>query len=123
VIDSCTYPGASRWDPVGTLVAKKERIQVRSLDCDHKAAPVVNALPQTQVRHHGAPVRVADPVVRDVAEPIRPQDDEPNGTHVSDLPVWMQPSPGGNCTVCGHRLWTPQSRELGLCAAHYGATV
>ena len=36
-----------------------------------------------------------------------------------DTPVWMQPWQHGNCKVCGHRLWAPQSQELGLCAAHH----
>jgi hypothetical protein len=39
VIDDCCYPGASKWDPVGKLVAKKERLQSRSRDCDHDSAP------------------------------------------------------------------------------------
>jgi hypothetical protein len=81
VIDSCTYPGASRWDPVGKLLAKKERRQLRSLECHHKDAARPADQAGGQPAHKSTlPQRdqvqaLISNVQRDVAEPIRSQDE------------------------------------------------
>ena len=109
VIDSCTYPGASRWNPVETTEkAVKETVQTYSRDCHHDDVPA--KVPE---------VPTAAPVVpRDVTTPDHPLDDDaPTGQLY--LPLWMRPSRDGNCAVCSQRLWAPQSLEVGLCAAHY----
>ncbi|MEI8082148.1 MAG: hypothetical protein WCI74_09925 [Actinomycetes bacterium] len=46
VIDSCTYPGASRWNPVeNTDKAVKEAVQYYSRDCHHEPTEAAQAEP------------------------------------------------------------------------------
>lgn len=44
IVDSCTYPGASRWEPVGpSAQLKKERAQLHSIDCLHDSPAFAEA--------------------------------------------------------------------------------
>jgi hypothetical protein len=96
VIDSCTYPGASRWNPVSKpIVPQKETVQRYSRDCHHEGE------------------------LQSAGLELRPDSE----SRLLSPPRWTQPDPHGNCRVCGHPLWAPQSRELGLCAAHHLTSV
>lgn len=103
VIDSCTYEGASVWDPQRKVDAEfPDRKQHKSLYCHHESeangAQTQHGIPDILLR----PLRELPPARELIA-------------HQSAIKRWMQPQQEGNCAICGHQLWAPQSRQLGLC--------
>ncbi len=59
VIDSCTYPGASRWNPVETTdKAAKETVQTYSRDCHHEQSPE-DTPTRSDYTRHGKPVSIS----------------------------------------------------------------
>ena len=88
IIESCTYPGATEWNPVRKpVVPQKEAVQRYSIDC-----------------HHGGTV---DPVV---AAQHSGQLPAPRGLFTSPTPT------GPRCPECGTgRLYYPEAVQRGYC--------
>lgn len=112
VIESCTYPGATVWDPVKKpVMPQKETGQQYSRDCHHKDNPV----PPLPVEHMDVVgtswvvdyVRKLPPIM---LRPLREPPSIPKLVPIAELKRLERPLCG-----CGSQLLAPVSLSRGYC--------